>query len=366
MTQKKIDKTLVSPIKIIKKTSTKVKDVFKAEILWLRIKNKFIKGFVYVDPNEFKNTNSSDIVSEAHELCFGIEEENTSSENLNIFNLSVDAQNKNENLDKDSEQLLILKKIIQKEVGITHINSSSLSSALEQIAKSNAYKNISDLITSLIENPINNIHHKLFDLLTRNDSCFYRDKEIFDEFINKELPIHIMRNKKKVINIWSASCAGGYEPYTIAMILSEELLKRSSDWSINIYASDLSKSAVKFAKEGVYDVSQVSNLPKNYIKNYFIKKGSNFLIKENIKKLIKFEERNLIINKESIVDKFDYIFLRNVLYYFDPIQAKNILKGVSKNLNEDGGIILGMGECLRNTTSLCRHHEKLIIYTKIH
>ena len=53
-------------------------------------------------------------------------------------------------------------------------------------------------------------------------------------------------------------------------------------------------------------------------------------------------------------------------YYFDPIQAKNILKGVSKNLNEDGGIILGMGECLRNTTSLCRHHEKLIIYTKIH
>ena len=97
MTQKKIDKTLVSPIKIIKKTSTKVKDVFKAEILWLRIKNKFIKGFVYIDPNEFKNTNSSDIVSEAHELCFGIEEENTSSENLNIFNLSVDAQNKNEN-----------------------------------------------------------------------------------------------------------------------------------------------------------------------------------------------------------------------------------------------------------------------------
>ena len=191
MTQKIIDKTLVSPIKIIKKTSTKVKDVFKAEILWLRIKNKFIKGFVYIDPNEFKNTNSSDIVSEAHELCFGIEEENTSSENLNIFNLSVNAQNKIENLDKDSEQFLILKKIIQKEVGITHINSSSLSSALEQIAKSNAYKNISDLITSLIENPINNIHHKLFDLLTMNDSCFYRDKEIFDEFINKELPIHI-------------------------------------------------------------------------------------------------------------------------------------------------------------------------------
>ena len=366
MTQKKIDKTLVSPIKIIKKTSTKAKDVLKEEILWLRIKNKFIKGYVYINPNQFKNHNSSDIVNESHELSFGIAEENTNGENLNIFDLSVDSQNERENLGKDSEQLLILKKIIQKEVGITNINTSLLSSALDQIAKSNGYKNISDLIMTLIENPINDIHQKLFDLVTMNDSCFYRDKEIFDEFINDELPFHIASNKEKVINIWSAACAGGYEPYTIAMILSEELLRGDSDWSINIYATDLSQIAVKFARDGVYDLSQVSNLPKNYIKNYFIKKGGKFYIKENIKKLIKFEERNLADHPEPMRHKFDYIFLRNVLYYFDVIQAKGILKVISKNLNEGGGIILGLDEKLTNTKFLCRQHEKLIVYNKIY
>lgn len=366
MIQKKIDKTLVSPIKITKKTSIKVKSALKAEILWLRIKNKFFKGYVYINPNEFKNHNSSDIVNEAHELSFGIEEGNTNGENLNIFDLSLDSKNEQENLDKDGEKVLILKKIIQKEVGITNINTSLLSSALDQIAKSNGYKNISDLITALIENSINDIHQKLFDLVTMNDSCFYRDKEIFDEFINDELPFHIASNKEKVINVWSAACAGGYEPYTIAMILSEELLRGDSDWSINIYASDLSKSAIKFAYTGVYDENQVSNLPKNYIKNYFIKKGDKFYIRENIKKLIKFEERNLVNNPEPIRHKFDYIFLRNVLYYFDAIQAKSVLKVISKNLNEGGGIILGLDENLTNTKFLCRQHDRLIIYNKIY
>ena len=366
MIQKKIDKTLVSPIKITKKTSIKVKSALKAEILWLRIKNKFFKGYVYINPNEFKNHNSSDIVNEAHELSFGIEEGNTNGENLNIFDLSLDSKNEQENLDKDGEKVLILKKIIQKEVGITNINTSLLSSALDQIAKSNGYKNISDLITALIENSINDIHQKLFDLVTMNDSCFYRDKEIFDEFINDELPFHIASNKEKVINVWSAACAGGYEPYTIAMILSEELLRGDSDWSINIYASDLSKSAIKFAYTGVYDENQVSNLPKNYIKNYFIKKGDKFYIRENIKKLIKFEERNLVNNPEPLRHKFDYIFLRNVLYYFDAIQAKSVLKVISKNLNEGGGIILGLDENLTNTKFLCRQHDRLIIYNKIY
>ncbi len=153
--------------------------------------------------------------------------------------------------------------------------------------------------------------------LTTNKTDFFREPKHFDFLLHKYIP-DWQKKKKDVLQVWSAACSTGEEPYTLAMVLELAQLK------YEIHASDIDSDVLKKAQNAVYPLSKLQNeIPENYF-SHFINQGSGHIdswgrISPRIKKNISFFQHNLIdgsmpFEKASI----DVFFLRNVLIYFSP------------------------------------------------
>jgi chemotaxis protein methyltransferase CheR len=182
------------------------------------------------------------------------------------------------------------------------------------------------------------------EAMTTNESFFFRDQKPFDQFKDLVMP-HMLekRASKKTFRIWSAACSSGQEPYTLAMLLKENASKLAG-WRVEIVATDLSKEILDKAKEGVYSQFEVQRgLPINLLVKYFKQNGDRWQIDAGIRQMVKFQQFNLLTNP-SALGKFDVIFCRNVLIYFDPPTKTEVLGRLSDLLSDDGFLYLGGAE----------------------
>lgn len=209
----------------------------------------------------------------------------------------------------------------------------------------------------------------LFNLVTTNETFFFREPQQFEVF-SGELFNRIMaenaKSGRKEIKIWSAACSTGEEPYTIAMILLEK--PEAAAIRKEIYASDISDSALESAKAGVYGSYAIRNVPEPYLKKYFTNTNQQYSISSHIKSLTKFIKINLIDDKDvKAVRGVDVIFCRNVLIYFDDKAKQKAVSNLYDALRPNGYLFVGTSESLHNITRAFRPIviNKVIVYQKV-
>jgi len=189
---------------------------------------------------------------------------------------------------------------------------------------------------------------KLAELITIIETKFFRHPEQFEALERKIVP-EILKQTKN-LKIWSAGCATGEEPYSIAMVLAK-LSRNLKDFSFKIYATDINSSALKKAEKGVYNRKSISNVPKEYWK-YFILNEEQAIVKEEIKALVEFSFLNLIKQPFPVYrfTQTDIIFCRNVFIYFRPESIKRVLQHFYLCLKKNGYLILAPTENLEDFT----------------
>ncbi|TDX53200.1 CheR family methyltransferase [Orenia marismortui] len=186
----------------------------------------------------------------------------------------------------------------------------------------------------------------LINFVTTNVTSFFREDHHFDYLISKVLPELEDDKDRKKIRVWSAGCSSGEEAYSIAIVLSEYF--NDQEWDCKVLATDINKSVLSKASQGIYSKEEVKYLPKYIINKYFksIKEGY-FKVKESIREKIVFKKVNLKPGSYyPIKSKLDFIFCRNVFIYFDHQTRKKISNKFYKLLREGGYLFLGNSDTM--------------------
>ena len=209
--------------------------------------------------------------------------------------------------------------------------------------------------------------HKFLDDLSINVSDFFRDRRIFITLKEKILPNllkEISAQKGKRMRIWSIGCAKGQEPYSLAIILNDMMENEEKELNISIHATDINKALLTQASKGLFQKKEIKNVPKKYLDQYFQKMSkSEFQVKENIRKLIKFRQHNII--SEDISGKFHLILCRNLFIFFTPELQKKTFVKIHSSLKKDGILVLGTAETPKDGNLFRNLSSRDHIYQKI-
>ena len=219
-----------------------------------------------------------------------------------------------------------------------------LESRLMPVARKWNLKNLDDMAVAIKIDGKEDLLKDVAEAMTTNESFFFRDTKPFDQFRTIVLPKMLAaRSSARRLRIWSAACSSGQEPYSLAMILVDEASKLMG-WNIEIVATDLSSKILEKARAGIYTQFEVQRgLPIQYMVKHFEQHGDKWQINENLRRMVKFREFNLLESLSSL-GKFDVVFCRNVLIYFDQPTKTRVLRSISDVLAPDGTLYLGGAE----------------------
>lgn len=180
------------------------------------------------------------------------------------------------------------------------------------------------------------------DLLTTNETSFFREPKHFDFLRQRILPAH---PATRPMRVWSAASSSGEEPYSLAMTLAAALGERP--WEV--LASDLSQRVLERARSGHYAMARANNIPAELLRAYCLKgvgaEDGTFLIDPQIRKRVQFMQVNLNGTLPQL-GEFDVIFLRNVMIYFDLPTKQQVIARILKHLRPDGYLFIGHSESL--------------------
>jgi len=239
--------------------------------------------------------------------------------------------------------------LLERVSGISYTTGKEylIESRLNELALSLGYKDLNEFYQTLTKKGIDlKILNEIIDALTTNETYFFRDFHPFEALRTHILPeLFKKREKEKRLNIWSAACSTGQEPYSIAMILLEYFPLYLQNYKISILATDISKKCIEKAEKGVYNQIEINRgLPIAFLIKYFKQDGAHWYIDEKVKKLVKFQKLNLLEAATRLSERFDLIFCRYVLIYFSEEVKKRALIDLWKLLNPGGYLILGATE----------------------
>lgn len=189
----------------------------------------------------------------------------------------------------------------------------------------------------------------LVDLLTTNETYFFREPRHFDFLRDHILP----RHRGGEFRVWSAACSSGQEPYTLAMVLADRL--GHGRWSL--HATDISSQVLDKARRGVYTLAEARHIPADYLKRYCLKgvreQQGNFAIERRLREAVTFRQFNL--NGEwDMPQKFDLIMLRNVMIYFERDTKARLVDRLANQLSPGGYLIVGHSETLNGVSERFR------------
>ncbi|MBT4760109.1 MAG: protein-glutamate O-methyltransferase CheR [Bdellovibrionaceae bacterium] len=269
----------------------------------------------------------------------------------------------------DDKILEYFAKYIYDHTGImyTDTNFYQLERRLQSLCTRFDAKDFAELRLMYSQNKTSEMHQLLVDLATNNETSFYRDGHPFKVLADEIIPSILVNNKdSKTLNIWSAGCSMGQEPYSILMILEEQFPELKS-WRVQLNATDISTVALDKTESGVYTQLEVQRgLPIKKLMQYFtqIEDGS-YQVKDFIKKNLTVKPFNLFTDTNGI-SQFDIVFCRNVLIYQNVENKKKIIQNLTNSLKPGGCLFLGNGESLIGIDSELENerHEKVTVFRK--
>jgi chemotaxis protein methyltransferase CheR len=221
-------------------------------------------------------------------------------------------------------------------------------SRLQPLARREGFGAVADLITGL-KGPMGAVlSQKVVDAMTTNETTFFRDVEPFEVLRKNVFPELIeARKATRRLHIWYAASSTGQEPYSVSMLIQEHFPQLLS-WDLQQIATDISPSVLARAREGKYGQVEVNRgLPAHYLVKYFNKLGNEWQLKDPIRRMVRFEELNLIRTWPTMPE-IDIVMIRNVMIYFDVDAKKQILGRIKRILRPDGYMFLGGAETTMN------------------
>ncbi|MEC5422464.1 protein-glutamate O-methyltransferase CheR [Virgibacillus sp. C22-A2] len=174
------------------------------------------------------------------------------------------------------------------------------------------------------------------DRLTINVSEFYRNPKRWDVLKDTIVPLLLKQNNR--LTIWSAACSTGEEPYSVAIMVKEHFPQAD----VQIIATDIDENALSKAKQGVYHLQALKELPDKIIKKYFTEKHGLYYIHPDLKHRITYKKHNLLA--DVYPGHMDLIICRNVLIYFTEEAKDSIYQNFSKALKQNGILFVGSTE----------------------
>jgi chemotaxis protein methyltransferase CheR len=239
-----------------------------------------------------------------------------------------------------------LKQFIEKEVGI------KISDAKRILLETRLYKRLKALnLNSFREycdyvfggNDLEEIIN-LIDHVTTNKTEFFRENNHF-EILKKNILPELFEIKNH-INIWSSACSTGEEPYTISMVIKDFIDKKKTNLTFSVLASDISTRVLQTALKAIYPIDKINEIPKDYYKYLLKSKDPTkrlIRISPEIRKFVSFKRINLL-EDFPFKQRFDIIFCRNVLIYFDKETQEHIIRKFYDVLELGGLLFLGHSE----------------------
>ncbi len=193
---------------------------------------------------------------------------------------------------------------------------------------------------------------KLLGALTINVSQFFRDPLTFELLADRVLPA-ILQEKARLhdpsLRIWSAGCAMGEEPYSVAILVHELLEKEGLTMNVHIFATDIDAGVLAGAATAVYSEASVANIKYHLLSKYFTQIGEDFRLHPEISDQVSFSLYDMLDKKHcvppaSIFGNFDLVLCRNLLIYFNTLYQETIFAKLHRALAKNGCLILGEAE----------------------
>lgn len=192
----------------------------------------------------------------------------------------------------------------------------------------------------------------MLNKLTTNYTYFMREEAHFKLFSETILPYLEQTKKDRVLSIWSAGCSSGEEPYTISMILKEYFGAKAGMWDTRVLATDISQNVLRSAVNAVYEEDSLKELSPAWKKKYF-RPGSvpgTYHVSPDIRNNVIFRTFNLM-DPIKFRLKFDVIFCRNVMIYFDQDTKEQLVNRFYNATNDGGYLLIGHSEGLNKATT---------------
>lgn len=242
-----------------------------------------------------------------------------------------------------AENVHFLQKWIHRESGfvIDQGNSYLLHSRLTRVLERERLQSV-DALCARLRGSAPSIARQVIEAMTTHETFFFRDKAPFDALRNHIVPTLINGPKNgRRLTLWSAAASSGQESYSLAMLLLEMGL---NSHEVDIFATDLSNEALRKARLGTYGRFDVNRgLPEGYLERYFEPSGTEWQVKDHVRKMVRFQQLDLRSSLRSY-GPFDLVLCRNVLIYFDTATKAKILGEIRRTLHHGGYLLLGAAE----------------------
>ncbi|MFH1460478.1 MAG: CheR family methyltransferase [Candidatus Omnitrophota bacterium] len=267
---------------------------------------------------------------------------------------------------EEAYRLLINQIKIDRGVDFSHYRDRVLKRRIALRMRARKVNSYAEYLQVLMHVP--DEYEKLFEVLTINVSSFFRDQEVWDMLREKILP-DIIANKKnetgyKKIRIWSAGCAHGEEPYSLAILLYELLEKENEKIKVEIVATDIDKESLKLANQAQYERYSLKNVNEQYLQRFFIPVKDKFQVVPHVKEMVKIKQGNLI--HDPGIDGVDMVICRNVFIYFNRSLQEHLIMKYYDALVNRGYFVMGTSENLMgearevfdSVDAICRIFQK--------
>lgn len=227
---------------------------------------------------------------------------------------------------------------------------------IESLMVRKGYHNFEDYFRAMKKD--SELLRSFVSYLTINVSEFYRNPGQWEVFEKQIIP-YLREGYGNKLNIWSAACSTGDEPYTIAMILAKYLPLKQ----VQILATDIDDDVLHFAKEGFYSKRSLERLPKDLLEKNFTQKDNGYQISNEIKSCVEFKKHNLL--EDTYPGGKHMIVCRNVVIYFTD-EAKNLVyQNFHKSLVNGGMLFIGSTEQIVRANDIGFNSEYSFFYKKI-
>jgi chemotaxis protein methyltransferase CheR len=190
--------------------------------------------------------------------------------------------------------------------------------------------------------------------LAVNVSSFFRNPMVY-EILGQRLIPGLLEEKRREgrreVRVWSAGCATGEEPYSVAILLHEAIQSDHSRWTVHVFATDINEAVLDYARRGIYPEERLQDAKMGIVRKYFSARPDGYEVAAEIRNYMVFSRDDLTSSAlsapaDSVFGAFDFVLCRNVLIYMDSDLAGDIFRKLYRSLNPGGYLLLGEAETL--------------------
>ena len=218
-----------------------------------------------------------------------------------------------------------------------------LETRLSPLLRLHGFDDLDQLASYLVSHPGSEIEQAVIEAMATHETLFFRDGKPFEHLRTVGLPgLLAHRPKGTPLRVWSAATSTGQEAYSLAITLAE--YGQIAEHPIEIIATDIALEPLERARKGLYSQYEVQRgLSIHQLIRHFTRQGDHWQIKPALQAICAFRQWNLLEDPATL-GRFDIIFCRNVLMYFDMPTRKRVLSALARRLTNDGLLYLGLAE----------------------